>query len=761
MVTKLKSRGMAVLLAVCLGLAGCARGPKDVALIESGKQFLAKKDYSRAVLQFRSAIQANPKNFDAHYQMALAEIGRGDQILAYRALSRALELNPKNADAQLKMAELLLSSPNLDDIKEAQRNARLVLEASPDNPDALDAMAVAEMRLGNPDQALELLEQASSLAPRHLQTAVDLALVKLGVKDKAGAERALRQAVDKTPDSLPARVVLGAFYLMIGKVQAGEQELRTVLQKDPNNPLALLDLATVLKTSGRSPEAEQMYRRLAYAPPSQFQSAYGTYLLSIGKPKEAVSEFERLAKLDPKNSSARTRLVAAYVATNRVAEAQKLLEDTLHKNPKDTNALLQRSELRLMAGANEDARKDLEQVLHFNPESANAHFLLSKVERAEASTLKQRQELTETLRLDRRFFDARIALAQLFIMAGNGQTALDLMMGAPDDQKNSLGFIEYRNWALLASGDLKEFQKGISEGLAKGRTRGLVMQDALLKLRQGNDTAGRSLLLEILKSNPEDLGALDTLIRNYAAKRQLAVAIEKVRGLAVERPKSPALQYRLGVLLASSSQTKDARAALNKATEISPDFSAARVLLARLDRADGKPDDARRELEPLLSSKSGEPWGHMELSLIEVKSGNYTKAIEHLHKVVEAQPANVIALNNLAYLLADHTTQRDEALKYAQKAKELAPNDITVEGTLGWAYFQKGMYDVALQHLKAAVGREGKNVIDGTAIRRYHLAMAYAKIGNTQDASQTLIAARKLDPNLPEAPVATQMIGAK
>src|SRR5258708_18994470 len=195
-------------------------------------------------------------------------------------------------------------------------------------------MAVAEMSLGNPDQALELLEQASSLAPRHLQTAVDLALVKLGVKDKAGAERALRQAVDQTLDSLPARVVLGAFYLMIGKVQAGEQELRTVLQKDPNNPLALLDLATVLKTSGRSPEAEQMYRRLAYAPPSQFQSAYGTYLLSIGKPKEAVSEFDRLAKLDPKKGIASTRLVWAYIAAYRIIASHRLLKHTLHNTPK-------------------------------------------------------------------------------------------------------------------------------------------------------------------------------------------------------------------------------------------------------------------------------------------------------------------------------------------------------------------------------------------------------------------------------------------
>jgi tetratricopeptide (TPR) repeat protein len=112
-------------------------------------------------------------------------------------------------------------------------------------------------------------------------------------------------------------------------------------------------------------------------------------------------------------------------------------------------------------------------------------------------------------------------------------------------------------------------------------------------------------------------------------------------------------------------------------------------------------------------------------------------------------------------LLADHAGQTDEALKYAQKAKELAPDNVTVDGTLGWAYFQKGMYGIALRHLKEAVGREGKNVIDGTAIRRYHLAMAYAKTGDEENASKTLSAALRLDPNLPEARLATQMLESK
>ena len=47
----------------------------------------------------------------------------------------------------------------------------------------------------------------------------------------------------------------------------------------------------------------------------------------------------------------------------------------------------------------------------------------------------------------------------------------------------------------------------------------------------------------------------------------------------------------------------------------------------------------------------------------------------------------------------------------------------------------------------------------GTAIRRYHLAVAYAKTGDEENASKTLSAALRLDPNLPEARMAAQILG--
>lgn len=52
--------------------------------------------------------------------------------------------------------------------------------------------------------------------------------------------------------------------------------------------------------------------------------------------------------------------------------------------------------------------------------------------------------------------------------------------------------------------------------------------------------------------------------------------------------------------------------------------------------------------------------------------------------------SNLFALNNLAYALA--LDDPDEALKFAEKAVEIAPDEPTVQDTLGWVCYRKGMY---------------------------------------------------------------------
>src|SRR5580658_8078713 len=86
------------LLAITLVSAACTRSPeaKSAKFMAEGKRLLEKKDPARAILQFRSAAQATPKDPEVYYQLGLASLAAGDLRQGVAALRRTLELNPKH-----------------------------------------------------------------------------------------------------------------------------------------------------------------------------------------------------------------------------------------------------------------------------------------------------------------------------------------------------------------------------------------------------------------------------------------------------------------------------------------------------------------------------------------------------------------------------------------------------------------------------------------------------------------------------------------
>ena len=127
------------------------------------------------------------------------------------------------------------------------------------------------------------------------------------------------------------------------------------------------------------------------------------------------------------------------------------------------------------------------------------------------------------------------------------------------------------------------------------------------------------------------------------------------------------------------------------------------------------------------------------LAEVEEARGNHNSALEDLRKVVAAQPTNSHALNNLAYLLSEFANKPDEALSYAEKAQELAPDDPESFSTLSGGFFTaKDSTLFPLRHLERAASHH-----PGSAVWNYHLAMAYAKTGDLNRGRSTLAVALK------------------
>jgi Tfp pilus assembly protein PilF len=135
----------------------------------------------------------------------------------------------------------------------------------------------------------------------------------------------------------------------------------------------------------------------------------------------------------------------------------------------------------------------------------------------------------------------------------------------------------------------------------------------------------------------------------------------------------------------------------------------------------------------------------LSLARLEEEAGDDDAAIARYRHVLELQPANVLALNNLAFALAVRHNAAGDALPLARRAASLAPRSAIVLDTLGWVEHLLGGDDTAASLLAQAVRLE-----PGLAEIHLHAAIVYTSIGRSVDANVELEEALRRDPALKE-----------
>ncbi len=753
--TQLSFRGTwaAILLSATLALLGCARSPeaRSARFLDAGKKLLEKKDPARAVLQFRNAASLTPNNAEVYYQLGIAYLAEQDAHNGIANLARAVQLNPKHAAAQLRLSQLMIFADDHDMLDDARQRLQGLVDESFGGANALRSLGLVELKLGDSQSGLRHLQDAVTAAPAEILAAATLAEVKLERQDVKGAEEVLQKSAAIMPKSPDPLIILARVYLIERKFTEGEQALQRALALKPDYPPALANLAILENTMGRKAEAAQHFKRLSNLADDTYNRLYATFLYQEGKRPEAIQELERLVRQFKDDRQARSALVAAYAVSGRTGDAFRVLDETLKKNHNDLDALLQRGELYLKAARYTDAEMDLNRVLNLKPDSADAHYALARLHEARGAGELQRKELIESLTLNPLALQVRLDLVRALIRDQGAQAAIDVLDHTPQAQKSSLAYIEARNWALIRSGNAAELRRGLDSGLAVSRTPVLLVQDAFLKLSAKDYNAARQSAGEAFEKDPNEVRALRIIAQTYMDQKQMPEGIQKIRDYVAKAPNSAEAQIYLGRLFAVAGKLDEARQAFTAAKAADPTSVAANLALAQLDVKSGRSDLARKQASDVLTAHPDDTSARLFLAQMDIIDRRFQPAADTYLAIIRNDPSNVIVLNNLAYSLAE-TGRHDEALKYGQRAKEIAPERGDVDDTLGWVMYQKGVYNSAVQYLKMAVSR------DNTALNNYHLAMAYWKSGNQKLGRETLKVALSKDPTLPEANAARQLL---
>jgi len=129
-------------------------------------------------------------------------------------------------------------------------------------------------------------------------------------------------------------------------------------------------------------------------------------------------------------------------------------------------------------------------------------------------------------------------------------------------------------------------------------------------------------------------------------------------------------------------------------------------------------------------------WVKTNLGMSLDGAGKQTEAIKAYREAIALGPSEVLALNNLAFLIAETGGDLYEALRFARRASALLPGSAEIMDTEGWIALKQGFLDDAVETFLRVVDRQ-----PGKVSFRQHLSMALTKRGRHSKAGDALVLA--------------------
>jgi tetratricopeptide (TPR) repeat protein len=249
-----------------------------------------------------------------------------------------------------------------------------------------------------------------------------------------------------------------------------------------------------------------------------------------------------------------------------------------------------------------------------------------------------------------------------------------------------------------------------------------------------------------LSLNPKQNEALVLMVSIYLREKKYDQALALCSRLKpkpeIDQNQSALIKYLEGNIYFSKGDLEKARQSLEGAIEKSPNLLAAYSVLARVYMRQGKLEEAVSQYQRIVEKNPKNLSAYMALGTIYDYKGEGAKAQAYYRKALEIKKDFGPAANNLAWNLAEGGGNIDEALGFAQMAKEQLPKSAAIMDTLGWIYYLKGSYLNAVAELEDSVEIEPEN-----AVINYHLGLAYSKSNKPDEARKYLKKALKIAPD--------------
>lgn len=733
-------------------------------LLVAARIAVAKKEFSAAGEFAQQALAIRENIADAWLILGEVQRVQENPEKAVEYFSKALAVNPNFLPAWLARATIYISRRDFD---LAEKDLNQVREIAGDVPMALYLQGAVDFERKSYSEAKNRLLQVVNIVPDHLPSLLLLGTISYHQNQPETAYGYLSRYVQSVPDYLPAIKLLAATTIKNKQYQETVELLEAARMSAPDDPQLLALLGSAYIELGNYDKATEFLSKAAEFDPNaaairtQLALSYmgaGSLDQAVGELETAVDLGKGLGQADvmllfalirqknfdaaivkglklsgqlPENPVPDNLLAVAYLATGDEKSARKFWVKALEIQPSFVAAATNLAKLEKNNKNFAGAARRYQQVLEHRPGNINALLGLVDLARIQHKKDEMQKWLKIALKENPDNIQYRLTFANYLFSQGELQRAEEIVNTLKTNYPDDLQVLRQSGLIQLAAGKSKVavsiFDRLVNEHPGNAELHFLLAQSLL---SAGSNDKARAQWERALKLNPAYFSAAAALVQLSLNEKRYDEALKIARKIESKYPER-AIGYHLeGDVLRARNDQKNALAAYKKSFSIEPNsilaqkvFLAARVLRQQ--------SSAYQSMLNWLAKNPQDFSSRMLLGMAYIEDGEGDLAIQVYEQLIEKQPDNALALNNLAWLYQNTGDVR--AVDLAERALALASDHPDIIDTVGWIFFLNGQLERSVALLQQAVQKAPDN-----KVIRYHFAEALVKIGRKSEAREEL-----------------------
>lgn len=482
--------------------------------------------------------------------------------------------------------------------------------------------------------------------------------------------------------------------------------------------------------------------------------------------------------------------VLSLIKQNKLEDAENKISALLKESPNEPGFYNLRALLDVLKKDTFAAQKSYEKAIELDPKNILAHLGLAKLALDNGQLDKAKEYANKSLAINDKVIKAYLLLADVAYKQKDNAEVEKVLLTALERAKGNVETeVEVINSLGKFYGVQKQPEKilSISEELVKSYPNNSKALSALAGAQIVNNKkpAAEETLRQIISQEKQDINArlmLARLLSEHPDKdKEVFNLLDEIARISADKPDALVIKTAYLMKLKRNQEALELAATIDKqfpklvfgkllkgdvylaekkldkaaemyqqAYKMQPND---RVLFTLTDimTAQGKQPDAIKLLNNALEKNNKNVGVHFKLATAYQQQNDNKEAERHYKAMLNEQPDNVLALNNLAFLYFQQNNP--QALELAKKAYDKAPESAAILDTYGYILIKQGQHKEGLTILeKAASLAPSVNDI------QFHLAEAYSANDNQKKAIEILENIVKAETSFSEKKAAVSLL---